>query len=78
LSEKNFLRRITLSTLVLPLGRRILALVSLILVIFAGPDHLGVSLGFFPSGAKSLYQTKSSMLNECGSAFLSKFDLEMS
>jgi hypothetical protein len=60
------------------LGSRILALVSLISVILAGPDHLGVSLGFLPSGAKSSYQTKLSMLNECGRAFLSKLVLELS
>ena len=78
LSEKNFLRRITLSTLDFPLGSKILALVSLISVILAGPDHFGVNFGFLPSGAKSSYQTRSSMLNECGRACLSKLSLETS
>ncbi len=78
LSEKNYLRHITLRTLDLPLGSKILALVSLISVILARPDHFGVNFGFLPSGAKSLYQTRLSMLNKYGRAFLSKFSLEVS
>ncbi len=78
LSEKNLLRRIMLSTLDLLLGNKIMALLSLISVILAGPDHLGVSFGFLSSGAKSLYQTRSSTLNECGRAFLSKFVFQLS
>ncbi len=50
---------------------------SLTSVIFDRPCHFGDSLGFLPSRAKSLYHTKSSVLNECGFALLSKFALTL-
>jgi hypothetical protein len=48
--------------LFLPLARTIIALVPLSSVIFGVTCHFCVNLGFLPSGVKSLYQTKSSIL----------------
>jgi len=74
----NFLMCITLRILVFPLGSNKRVLASLISVIFAGPYHLGVNLGFLPNSEKCSYHTKLSIWKLCGNAVLSKLSLILS